>query len=286
MTTPMTVDAPGAFALLQDAVRQVVGELGGEVAFGGLVGAAGDAPLLATHGVDASRFAALAPRPGRGLGGRVLADPRPQAVGDYGAAAEITDDYLTSISAEGLRGIGCVPVRVGDRPLGLLYVASRDAGAPGERLLDAVDRLALVTGARIEERRRTAAETARIRAELVAHRARLERARRRARTDGGADLLAASRAALAAVERSLDVVASAPGDPFPDAPATHATVALTPREREVLALLRTGASNRRIADRLVVSEATVKGHVGNLKQKLGADSRLHIIVRAGDLGIA
>ena len=90
MTTSSTADAPGAFALLQDAVRRVVGELGGEVAFGGLVGAAGDTPLLATHGVDASRFAALAPRPGRGLGGRVLSDPRPQAVGDYALAAEIT----------------------------------------------------------------------------------------------------------------------------------------------------------------------------------------------------
>jgi len=286
MAAPSTDDVPGAFVLLQDAVRQVVSDLGGEAAFGGLVGAEGAAPLLATRGVDPSRFASLAPRPGRGLGGRVLADPRPHAVGDYAVAADITDDYLASICAEGLRGIGCVPVMIGGRLLGLLYVASRDAGAPGSRLLEAVDRLALATAARIEERARAAAEALRIRSEIARHRARLERARRQARFDGGTELLLASRSVLAAVERSLDTVAVSPALPLPRSPEPDASIALTPREREVLALLRTGASNRRIADRLVISEATVKGHIGRLKQKLDADSRLHVVIRAADLGIS
>jgi DNA-binding NarL/FixJ family response regulator len=48
---------------------------------------------------------------------------------------------------------------------------------------------------------------------------------------------------------------------------------LTPREREVLALLAEGLTNRQIADRLVVSEHTVHRHVTNLLRKLDLPSR-------------
>jgi DNA-binding CsgD family transcriptional regulator len=48
---------------------------------------------------------------------------------------------------------------------------------------------------------------------------------------------------------------------------------LTAREREVLRLLATGASNRAIADRLVLSEKTVARHVSNLLGKLEVTSR-------------
>ena len=49
--------------------------------------------------------------------------------------------------------------------------------------------------------------------------------------------------------------------------------ALTPREREVLALLGEGLTNRLIARRLDVSEKTVKTHVGNVLAKLGVSDR-------------
>ena len=55
---------------------------------------------------------------------------------------------------------------------------------------------------------------------------------------------------------------------------------LTEREREVLHLLSTGASNREIARRLVVSLGTVKKHVSNLCSKLGVHSRTQAIARA------
>jgi LuxR family maltose regulon positive regulatory protein len=55
---------------------------------------------------------------------------------------------------------------------------------------------------------------------------------------------------------------------------------LTEREREVLHLLSTGASNREIARRLVVSLGTVKKHVSNLCGKLGVQSRTQAIARA------
>lgn len=49
--------------------------------------------------------------------------------------------------------------------------------------------------------------------------------------------------------------------------------ALTPREREVLALIARGASDREIAKELTVSVYTVKAHVRNLLQKLQVSSR-------------
>ena len=51
------------------------------------------------------------------------------------------------------------------------------------------------------------------------------------------------------------------------------SVSLTAREREVLALLARGASNRSIAATLVVSERTVEYHVANVLTKIGAANR-------------
>ena len=48
---------------------------------------------------------------------------------------------------------------------------------------------------------------------------------------------------------------------------------LTPREAEVLRELSTGATNREIAERLVISERTVKNHVSNILSKLHLKNR-------------
>jgi DNA-binding NarL/FixJ family response regulator len=55
---------------------------------------------------------------------------------------------------------------------------------------------------------------------------------------------------------------------------------LTPRETEVLYLLVEGASNRAIADRLVISERTVKSHVSKILAKLNASSRTEAAAKA------
>jgi len=52
---------------------------------------------------------------------------------------------------------------------------------------------------------------------------------------------------------------------------------LTERERQVLALLVEGLSNAQIAERLTVSRATVKFHIGGILTKLGASSRAEAI---------
>jgi DNA-binding NarL/FixJ family response regulator len=58
------------------------------------------------------------------------------------------------------------------------------------------------------------------------------------------------------------------------------TVRLTPREREVHALLREGLSNREIAATLVISEATAKLHTHHVLEKTGMRSRTEILVQA------
>jgi DNA-binding NarL/FixJ family response regulator len=60
---------------------------------------------------------------------------------------------------------------------------------------------------------------------------------------------------------------------------------LTEREREVLDLLSAGASNREIAEKLVLAEGTVKNHVSNILGKLHAANRTHAVALAREQGL-
>ncbi len=60
---------------------------------------------------------------------------------------------------------------------------------------------------------------------------------------------------------------------------------LTPREVEVLQLLVEGLPNKQIAQRLSISEHTVKFHVDAILGKLGAHSRTEAVTRAARLGL-
>jgi DNA-binding NarL/FixJ family response regulator len=59
---------------------------------------------------------------------------------------------------------------------------------------------------------------------------------------------------------------------------------LSRREREVLALVAEGRSNREIAAALIISENTAKYHVAQLLNKLGAGSRAEAVTRAVSAG--
>ena len=60
---------------------------------------------------------------------------------------------------------------------------------------------------------------------------------------------------------------------------------LSEREFEVLRLLASGKSNRRIASELFVSVGTVKTHTNNLYRKLGARSRTQAVARVRELDL-
>jgi DNA-binding NarL/FixJ family response regulator len=86
--------------------------------------------------------------------------------------------------------------------------------------------------------------------------------------------------------RLLDVYASRLPDLSGAAgPAQRTLDQLTPRELEVLLEVATGLSNAEIAERLVVSEATVKTHVGSILTKLGLRNRVQAVIFAYDAGL-
>ena len=60
---------------------------------------------------------------------------------------------------------------------------------------------------------------------------------------------------------------------------------LSPREREILALIAKGDSNKHIARALDIAETTVKIHVQHILRKLGLTNRVHAAVYATERGV-
>jgi len=108
--------------------------------------------------------------------------------------------------------------------------------------------------------------------------------------DAGADEIRAAVEAVARGEAALDpsvqhhVVAALAGGSA--APPSELPDDLTPREAEVLGLIAEGLTNAEIADRLVVSAATVKTHVNHIFAKAGVRDRAQAVVYAYSHGLA
>ena len=104
-----------------------------------------------------------------------------------------------------------------------------------------------------------------------------------------ADLVAAVRVAAAGdallapsvTRRLIEAFARRPASA---APAPSRLASLTPRERDILLQVARGLSNIEIARELVVTEATVKTHVGHLLAKLGLRDRVQAVIVAYETG--
>jgi DNA-binding NarL/FixJ family response regulator len=82
------------------------------------------------------------------------------------------------------------------------------------------------------------------------------------------------------LDRFAQGLPGAPGEPPPELSS------LTERELEVLGLLASGLSNAELAERLVLSETTVKTHVSSILRKLGLRDRVQAVVLAYQAGLA
>ena len=60
---------------------------------------------------------------------------------------------------------------------------------------------------------------------------------------------------------------------------------LTPRETEVMRCVATGLSNQQIAEKLIVSEGTIKIHVHNIYRKIGINNRVDLTLYAQKRGL-
>jgi DNA-binding CsgD family transcriptional regulator len=93
------------------------------------------------------------------------------------------------------------------------------------------------------------------------------------------DDLASAEIELVKSEPSTAFAATRSVRPGSGAGTSRLEVLLTKREIEVLALMSTGATNDRIAERLVISSDTVKSHVKHILRKLRAENRAEAIAQ-------
>ncbi len=295
-------------AVLTGAVRELARRTRFPVSFGGLVNN-GNAYISAIHGSRTRSLGGLNVQVMRGLGGRAMAELRPRATPDYGAARHITHDYDRHILGEGISTLLAVPVIVGGRVRGLLYGGAWSSTNVGEVVMNpafqVADALATELRVRDEVERRlatldgatgpasgamgplapgapggTTTQTAPHPSLPAAHREELRESYAELRTIASAINDPAVRARLAQVEQRL---AALSGDD--DTAQMASSVSLSPRETDVLACAAIGATNAQIAAQLSLREGTVKAYLSSAMAKLDASTRHAAVTKARRSGL-
>jgi predicted ATPase/DNA-binding CsgD family transcriptional regulator len=175
-----------------------------------------------------------------------------QELGDAGGTAFVLERFAALAAAEG-RPVGAV--RLAATAGALRELAGTPLSASGQARLDSA----------LEPTRRALGDVA---------------------------VAAADRAGRAlTLEQAVAEALSSPG-PTPAAEARNGrsdradSSVLTPREREVAALIARGYTNRQIAEELVITEGTAASHVVHILNRLGARSRAQVAVWATEQGLA
>ncbi|WP_217545269.1 helix-turn-helix transcriptional regulator [Streptomyces sp. GbtcB6] len=219
---------------------------------------------------------------GAGLGGKAMLLTRPVLVRDYCSAQGISHDYDAAVRREGVGASFAVPIRVPRGPRGVLVGGLRHEHVFGDRVIGDV-----LTFVRALERDL---------AEDLALNRRLERLRaaaggRAAGGCGGAGGVAGRRR-LAGVCSELVQIASSMADgpqrrqiealvlTLTDEAAAAVDDVLTAREREILAEVALGATNREVAARLGIGAETVKSSLASSMRKLGVPNRAALVAAA------
>jgi FixJ family two-component response regulator len=91
---------------------------------------------------------------------------------------------------------------------------------------------------------------------------------------------------LSAIRHALDRSQSALGHEAEMQVLRDCYASLTPREREVMALVASGLLNKQVGGELGISEITVKAHRGQVMHKMKADSFADLVKKAARLGLA
>jgi DNA-binding CsgD family transcriptional regulator len=277
------------------------------VAFGGLVQPGGPARMTITElaGTSTAALRGLAIDAGAGLGGKALALGLPLRVDDYPAARSISHEYDGPVAAEGLRSVVAVPVVVRRQVRAVLYGAVRQRLALGDRLMAAAVEASRDLERRLADRdaARTAMTTLRV-------------ARRRGTTrpgatavDGGAvpvkraggpdgpewEQVRQAHAELRGLLRRIDdpvlrdrldaVADRLAGAVTPRDEGVGSAVPLSPRETDVLACVAMGCTNAEVAEQLGLRPETVKSYLRSAMRKLGAHTRLEVVVAARRAGL-
>lgn len=106
------------------------------------------------------------------------------------------------------------------------------------------------------------------------------------RSVASGDAVVSPRVTRRMLEMFADRLPAGAADATPDAAGVDPRLAeLTAREREVLEAVAEGLSNAEIAERMFLSEATVKTHVGRILAKLGVRDRVQAVVLCYQAGL-
>lgn len=261
-------------AVIRQAVRQRLGMLheltGLPVVFGGAVEDDVDGHpavvISQVYGLRTPALEGLIVHPGTGLGGKALAGGRAVVVDDYTGSRMITHEYDRAVQHEGLVSALAAPVRHGDEVVAVLYAASRTHPV-GEAAIRAAEAVARYVERDLEHLLPAAQKSETVPRGVVAE------LRAVAEALGPNPLRPRLERALLALTRDGE-------QPAPDGPSP-----LTTRQAQILRLVEDGLTNREIAERTGLADATVKTYVHDAMRRLDAHTRTRAVYVARSRGL-